>query len=62
MKITCTVNEFAKMIRKCNPNGCYSCIMSDICDGDDLGIERFIAADDVVSEKAQKDGKSDENT
>lgn len=49
MKITCTVDEFAKMVRRCNSGSCYSCTMADIC-GENNGIERFISAEDVISE------------
>lgn len=49
MRIICTVNEFAKMVRKCSGGSCYGCVMSDVC-GDQMGIERFISAEDVISE------------
>lgn len=49
MKITCTVDEFAKMARRCNSGSCYSCAMADIC-GEKMGIEQFITAENVISE------------
>lgn len=54
MKITCTVAEFAKMVRRCNDNNCYMCAFSDIC-GDEVGIERFVSAEDVIPEPAWPD-------
>ena len=56
MKITCTVAEFAKMVRRCNSSGCYNCAFGDIC-GDEMGIERFISAEDVIPEPEKEEGK-----
>ena len=54
MKITCTVSEFAKMVRRCNSGSCYGCAMGDVCGGE-LGIEQFIAAEDVIPDELPKE-------
>ena len=47
MKIICTVDEFARMVRRCNSGSCYNCAFGDIC-GDTLGIEQFVSAENVI--------------
>lgn len=49
MKISCTVSEFAKMIRSCKNASCYECAFGDICD-DERGLERFISAADITDD------------
>lgn len=56
MKITCTVAEFAKMMRRCNMNSCYNCVMCDLCDNKP-GIENFVAAEDVVPEETDEQAR-----
>ena len=57
MKITCTVNEFAKMVRRCNTVGCYNCVLCDIC-GDTPGVEQFVFSECIIPEI--KDGEKHE--
>ena len=49
MKIICTVDEFAKMVMRCNSGICYNCALEDIC-CDTFGIEQFVTADNVIPE------------
>lgn len=57
MKIHCTVQEFAKIVRACRDANCYSCAMRDICnetkEGEPQRIEDFITADTIEKEAAQ---------
>lgn len=53
MKIICNKNEFAEIVRHCyKSNGCYSCILNGICDGQDS----VVAFTDVI-EEGEKDEK-----
>lgn len=58
MKIICTVREFGILVRGCAKNGCYNCLMQDVCSQKDTdgeaGIERFITAEDVVEEEDEQ--------
>ena len=53
MKITCTVNEFAKAVRRCNSGSCYNCVFTDIC-GSEKAIEDFVSAEDIIPETDDK--------
>lgn len=56
MKIHCTVQELAKMVRACHDGTCYQCVMRDMCnngEGTPDKIEDFINADSIEKEAAQ---------
>lgn len=64
MKISCTVKEFAQIVRGCEKNSCYNCPLSEVCGGDkEKGIEQFVEAADVVEDVLReflaKEGVSD---
>lgn len=47
MRISCTVKEFAEMVRCCtNGSSCIQCALHGVCDGS--GVEQFIRADDIT--------------
>ena len=48
MKIICTVDEFAKLVRGCEKSSCYNCPLNDVCGDSVEKIEQFITAADVV--------------
>lgn len=58
MRITCTVEEFGKIVRGCERAECWKCPLESLCKdeagsvGDCLrgpGIERFVMAADIVA-------------
>lgn len=59
MKITCTVSEFADMVRGCQHacmNGaCNKCALYTICRELDGSIEQFVSADRIVDEQEEHD-------
>lgn len=52
MRIKCTVNEFAEMVRRCfstvEAGECEKCPLYDMCDCD--GIEQFVMGRDIIHE------------
>lgn len=53
MKISCTVEEFAKLVRGCNDTSkgfnCSRCPLYELCDTERF-IEQFITDDDITHE------------
>ena len=53
MKITCTLTEFARMVRCCHfaaaNQGCTYCALHDLCN-DDRTIEDYVTAATIVDE------------
>ena len=51
MKISCTVEEFAKLVRKCNETSqmlnCTKCPLHELCDKPGF-IEQFITRDSIT--------------
>lgn len=44
MEIKCTVEEFGKIVRRCNSGTCYSCAFADLCgEHVDGKIERYVS-------------------
>ncbi len=44
MEIKCTVEEFGKIVRRCNGGACFSCAFSDLCgEYADGKIERYVS-------------------
>lgn len=62
MKIVCTVDEFAAMVKGCaslrGMYGCTKCPLCDVCNmGDERGVEKFITAENVIEDEGVYDGK-----
>ena len=57
MKITCSVREFAAMVRACHDASkewnCKYCALYELCSENSLQIENYISAADVVAEKEE---------
>lgn len=53
MKISCTVEEFAKLVRGCNETSrmmnCAKCPLYDLCDNNGY-IEQFVTHDSITHE------------
>ena len=55
MKITCTVHEFAAMVRACHDAStqwnCKYCVLYELCSENSFQIENYVSAADIVAEK-----------